>query len=176
MSWIIQIGLFGLLSLRRLIYAWVPKGRLQLSFLCLNLRLPVLGNKPAMIINHRQDLLNLKSKSYQINCSPVYIHTVSYTHLCAHACVCVLITVWPVAPEVYLLFFIHFSVLARSTALIYSAPLTAIESLLCQNVFEHVFPLVVFSYVLFLVSLLLYLTGTLHVNNISENMKVSQKG
>ena len=52
MSWIIQIGLFSLLSLRRLIYAWVPRGRLQ-SILCLNLRLPVPGNKPAMIINQR---------------------------------------------------------------------------------------------------------------------------
>lgn len=54
MSWIIQIGLFSLLNLRWLIYAWVTRGRLQLSFLCLYLRLPVVGNKP-MIINQSQD-------------------------------------------------------------------------------------------------------------------------
>lgn len=60
MSWIIQIGLFSLLSLRQLIYAWVPRGRLQLSFLCLNPSLPVLGNKPAMIINQRQDFFSTK--------------------------------------------------------------------------------------------------------------------
>lgn len=60
MSWIIQIGLFSLLSLRQLIYAWVPRGRLQLSFLCLKPSLPVLGNKPAMIINQRQDFFSTK--------------------------------------------------------------------------------------------------------------------
>lgn len=51
-SWIIQIGLFSFLSLRHLVYAWVPRGRLQPSLLCLNLRLPSLGNKPAMIISY----------------------------------------------------------------------------------------------------------------------------
>lgn len=45
MSWISQIGLFSSLSLRQLIYAWVPRGRLQLSSFCVNLRLLVLGNK-----------------------------------------------------------------------------------------------------------------------------------
>lgn len=60
MSWIIEIGLFSLLSLWQLIYAWVPRGRLQLSFHCLNPGFPVLGNKPAMIINQRQDFLSTK--------------------------------------------------------------------------------------------------------------------
>lgn len=60
MSWIIQIGLFSLLSLRQLIYARVPRGRLQVSFLCLNPSLPVLGNKPAMIINQRRDFFSTK--------------------------------------------------------------------------------------------------------------------
>ena len=90
--WIIQIGLFSLLSLRRLIYAWVPRGRLQLSFLCLNLRLPVLGNKPAMIINHRQELFfqpNLKSKSNQI-CHSSVVN--SALRLFFFLRVCVLIT------------------------------------------------------------------------------------
>lgn len=62
MSWIIQIGLFILLSLKQLLYAWVLTGRLQLSFLCLNLSLPVLGNKPAMIINQRLDFFFFLTK------------------------------------------------------------------------------------------------------------------
>ncbi len=135
MSWIIQIGLFGLLSLRRLIYAWVPRGRLQLSFPCLNLRLPVWGNKPAMIINQRQFSFsfffltqNLKSKSYH---SPVVYSAL--TLMCVRACVPVgvLITVRPVVPEMYLLSFMLFSVLASSTALKLSVPFTTIESHFC---------------------------------------------
>lgn len=136
MSWIIQIGLFSLLSLRRLIYAWVPRGRLQ-SFLCLNLRLPVPGNKPAMIINQRIFFSkpNLKSKPYQVSCSPVVFSALALIF----SCVCFLITARPVAPEMYLLSFILFSVLASSKALMHSTPLTAIEGLFCQNLFVNTF-------------------------------------
>lgn len=74
MGWIIQIGLFSLLSLRQLIYAWVPRGRLQLSFLCLNLSLPVPGNKPAMIINQRRDFFSTK---IEIQIMPICCSTVA---------------------------------------------------------------------------------------------------
>lgn len=59
---------------------------------------------------------------------------------------CALITVRPVAPEMYLLSFILFYVLASSTALMHSAPLTAIESLFCQNLFVNTFFLFLFFF------------------------------
>ena len=138
MSWIIQIGLFSLLSLRQLIYAWMPKGRLQLSFLCLNLRLPVLGNKPVMIINQKQFCFvfvfssqpNLKSKSTSyLPFHSIILHSCTF-FVCDYRLAC---STW----NVFALFHPLCSVLASSTALMHSTPLTETESLFCQNLFVN---------------------------------------
>lgn len=123
MSWIIQIGLFSLLSLRQLIYAWVPRGRLQLSTLCLNPRLPVLGNKPAMIINHWQDFFNphpqrnLKSKYLICNSSGVYLVLQQFLACVSHdgpvsTCIIFSLSYWSIP-------FMRLSMLASSMAKIF---------------------------------------------------------
>lgn len=144
MSWIIQISLFSLLSLKRLIYAWVPRGRLQLSSLCLNLRLPVLGNKPAIIINHTQDPphfpptpppththfhppRNLKSKYLICHSSGVYFGLAAISRLCESWLACK--HLWCICSLSYSsLPFVHLSVPAALIAKIF--PLTFYLSIL----------------------------------------------
>lgn len=134
MSWIIQIGLFSLLSLRWLIYAWVPRGRLQLSFLCLYLWLPVVGNKP-MIINQSQDPPPSK---FEIQIIPDLLFHRSVFHCYKNVhffCVsCSASSTW----NEFALFHTH--VLVGSTALTHSVIPTAIKKLYYQNLFVwHLF-------------------------------------
>lgn len=92
MSWIIQIGLFSCLSLRRIIHARVPRDRLP-SFLCLNLRLPMPDNTPAMIINH--------SYFYSTKIQIQIISDFSFPLLYILLCVCVCVPSGYCTPEMY---------------------------------------------------------------------------